>query len=870
MQPSEWLGLQPRPVDALTHIESIRALEGSAGIELLGRLASGRAVRLRIEAARTGVVRIQFGPVERYGGRNVPSSPGHDSKVTFRPVNDPPGAESGPSGFAEIADALKGPHRFTANGLRLTVSGDPFRLQIEEAVSGQLFLKTADGDTDVMLRTRVPGFALQLHAELQGALQTEQAVMGLAVGPDEAFFGLGEQFGPLNLRGRRVQLLNLDAMGVGTDAAYKNVPFVLSSRGYGLFWNTYARMVHDVAYPQTSLYSYRVVSDEPVFDLWFFYGPSPGEVLRRYTELTGRPEVPPLWAFGLWMSRCWYETQEEVETVAARMKAERLPCDVLVLDGRAWLDLRTRCDFQFDRTRYPEPESLVADLRALGIRVCLWEYPYVSVHSRLFPEAASKGYLLRDSSGKPYMIHFPKEAFNQQLTAFPDSGIVDFTNPEAVQWYQELHRPLFQMGVSVFKTDFGEQVPPDAVASNGLTGSALHNAYALLYNEAVYEATRRFTGEPVVWARSGWACSQRFPIHWGGDPPATWDGLAATIRGGLSLSLSGFSYWSHDIGGFYGPKPSQELYIRWTQFGVFSPFARFHGTTPREPWYYGEEAMSIFRKYAKIRYRLIPYLVAAAWESNRSGLPMMRAVILEAPDQEVAKSADLEYLLGSDLLVAPLTRPGGARRVYLPPGTWIDVWEGRIHRGPTHIDVVVPLDRIPVFARGESVIPLGRGAIGEEIPHVGEATWKPVRLEYFADPQTQSGDASVEVWAALATSVSERFSGEAANDRVSVPVRYHLKRDGSTLSLWQTGTDPWTGWLRWHGIDVEKVERVWVNGQACPRMDPFDPGASLFDLEAGKEGSGVGWHRKGRVLSIPVHILPGGVICHVEVALAAN
>jgi len=304
----------------------------------------------------------------------------------------------------------------------------------------------------------------------------------------------------------------------------------------------------------------------------------------------------------------------------------------------------------------------------------------------------------------------------------PPSGLIDFTNPEAYAWYREAHRPLFEAGADAMKTDFGEQVPPAARAHNGDSGARLHNVYPLLYNRCVYEASERFApGGAVVWGRSGWTGSQCYPVQWGGDPQADWEGLAASIRGGLSWGMSGGAFYSHDIGGFFGETPDPELYVRWTQAGVMCSHTRFHGTTPREPWHFGEEALRIVRAWLGWRYRLLPYLESCAMAARDTGLPVMRAMPFEFPEDPLAASFDEQYMFGPAMLVAPVVRAGGLVRVYLPPGGWFDLSEEplglipagnhssgeRRITGGRVIERAMAVDRIPLYGREGALVPLG-------------------------------------------------------------------------------------------------------------------------------------------------------------------
>jgi len=525
--------------------------------------------------------------------------------------------------------------------------------------------------------------------------------VAFALAPGEPVYGLGEKFGPLNRRGQLVTCWNEDALGVNAERSYKNVPFLWSPRGWGLFAHTTARSHHGVGFPQWSHRSYVLVVEDEGLDLFLMTG-EPEEILEAYAGLTGKAYPTPRWSLGVWWSRCYYRSPEEALEVARSLREREIPGDVLVLDGRAWLEVETRCALEWDLRRYPDPPAFVRAVKSLGYRLCLWEYPYVSLYNPLFPELARKGFFLRDAQGHPYVFRWDPEPFGELLTPLPPSGILDFTREEVVRWWQERHRALFALGVDVMKTDFGEQVPEDAYAANGDSGAYLHNAYPLLYNRAVWEATP----ERLVFARSGYAGSHRYPVVWGGDPQADWDGLAASLRGGLSWGLSGGPYYAHDIGGFYGT-PETELYVRWTQAAVFFSHVRFHGTSPREPWFFGEDAERLVRAWLRLRLRLLPYLEASLVRDLSRGLPLAKALPLVFPQDSWARGFEEEFLVGEDLLVAPLVEPGGEREVYLPEGRWYDLWTESLYEGPTLVKGKWPLGQIPVFAREGAVIPLG-------------------------------------------------------------------------------------------------------------------------------------------------------------------
>jgi alpha-D-xyloside xylohydrolase len=478
--------------------------------------------------------------------------------------------------------------------------------------------------------------------------------------PDERIFGFGEQYTAFNKRGQKLHLYTDDARGSQNDKSHKPVPFFLSSRGYGMFIHTSAPITCDVGRYFSGVNSLFAGDDE--LDMFIFIG-QPKEVLDEYTDLTGKSPLPPLWSFGFWMSRITYYTEAEGREVAARLREHEIPCDVIHYDS-GWFERDILCDFEFSTSAFADPGGLIADLREEGFRVSLWQLPYFVPKNKLFPEIIEKGLFIRNGKGAlPY-----------------EDAILDFTNPEAVSWYQAKLARLLEMGVSAIKADFGEAAPLHGLYHNGRSGYHEHNLYPNRYNKAVADVTRAVTGEHIIWARSGWAGSQRYPVHWGGDACTTGSGMAGALRGGLSIGLSGFSFWSHDIGGFVERTP-EHLYRRWLPFGVLSSHARSHGQPPKEPWGYSEAFVEAFRDALNLRYRLMPYIYAQARHASEHGLPMVRALFVEYPDDPGAWLVDDQYLFGSDILVAPLFEETTARDVYLPGNhAWIDYQTGRSYR----------------------------------------------------------------------------------------------------------------------------------------------------------------------------------------------
>ena len=549
--------------------------------------------------------------------------------------------------------------------------------------------------------------------------------------PDERLFGLGQQYGALDKRGQRVVAWSRDAMGTNTTTVtYHHTPFFWSSRGYGVFAHHSSKIAWELGQPSTLTASFRV--EDPYLDYFLIFGATPKDLLARYAELTGHAPVPPLWSFGAWYSRCMYVNRDEVEEVVAKARELGLPLDVVHLDPR-WLEgrkerSRDACHFIWDGEAFPDEEGFVRWLDERGVKLSLWENPYVWKDSDMYREGVGKGYFALGPDGEPAAsLENPKP---------PENVVTDFTNPKAARWWQDKHRPHFRKGVAVFKSDYGEGVPPDARFSDGRSGAQVHNIYPLFYNRAVFEVTKEERGEGLVWARSGWAGSQRYPVHWVGDSQSTYGGMAGALRAGLSLGASGIPFWSHDIGGFVNPngfgRPPSTIYIRWAQWGLLSSHSRFHGFREHEPWFYGDDAVRIVRDFSRLRYRLLPYLYALAHEAAASLTPVCRPMCLEFPDDPLAAALDAQYMLGPSLLLAPVFNDEGRCTVYLPAGRWYDFWDGSAVEGCRSLDLTVPLEKMPIFVRGDSVLPFG-----EDRDHVDQKPWDKLRLDVRVDKQAE-------------------------------------------------------------------------------------------------------------------------------------
>ena len=525
--------------------------------------------------------------------------------------------------------------------------------------------------------------------------------------PDEKVFGLGESFTRLDKRGQHVVAYLRDAMGAQSTWQYKAVPFFLSSRGYGMFAHTSAPVTFDVG-AEFDGHNTIFAGDETL-DLFVFLG-EPKDVVSEYTALTGRSPVPPLWSFGLWMSRITYNSEAQVRDVAAKLRSHRIPADVLHLDT-GWFETDWRSDFRFSTSRFSDPSALMRDLAAQGFHVSLWQYPYFTPKNALWQTIVDSGYHVRDESGR-----LPAE-----------DAVLDMSNPAAVAWYQRQLGALLRSGVSAIKVDFGENAPATGLYHSGRTGWYEHNLYPVRYNKAVFDVTKQLTGGGIIWARSAWAGSQRYPVHWGGDAENTDQAMAAELRAGLSLGLTGFTYWSHDVGGFVQRAP-RDLYRRWIAFGALTSHTRTHGAPPREPWEYDEALEADFRRAVEMKYALMPYILAQSKISSEHGWPMLRTLFFEYPNDPGSWNVEDEYLFGSDLLVAPLfENEARSRRVYLPPGIWIDYQTGASYSGARWYEIAPGTVPIVVMVKDHAVIP--RVAVAQNTAAID---WKNVELRAFA------------------------------------------------------------------------------------------------------------------------------------------
>jgi alpha-D-xyloside xylohydrolase len=660
----------------------------TAAVALKGVTADGVTLVAEVGAVAEGVIRVRLSQDADARSRSARVA------TLVRPGRDE-------AARLVLAD---GRIRIVTGPLVAEVTLDPWSLRFLDPNGHQLVAQNA-GEVDISGRLRTLPFG---RSTVDGAVVAYHESFTAAA--DEHFVGLGEKFTEFDKRGQRAVMWNYDAFGGESDRAYKNIPFYLSSRGYGVLVDSGMATEFDMC--QSTHTCVQIVVPDDLIDYYVIAGPTPVEILDRFDRLTGRPLLPPKWAFGTWISSGFYpDTQDRVLERARTIRERGIPCDVLHLDCY-WQVAGHWSDLMWDRENFPDPNAMLAGLTAMGFRTSLWINSYVSHRSPHFADIEGRGYFLRRPDGSTYVA-------DVWHGSQPPCGIVDFTNPDATRWYQDLLRPLLHQGAAVFKTDFAEGVPADAVASNGMTGAELHNVYSLLFNDAVAATTQEVAGHRMVWARSSFLGGQRHSAQWGGDTNCTYPAMGSTLRGGLSHGLSGVPFWSHDAGGFCG-RPTPDLYVRWSQFAALSPLVRFHGTTSRLPWDFPADAERAAIEAVRLRYRLMPYLYSAAVEAARTGTPMMRALLVDSPDDPAAWLSDLEYRLGPDLLVAPMTDPDGRRTVYLPEGDWVDWWTGEILPGRRFAEVRQPLDRVPLYVRRGAMIPVtevrdtvGDGPFGE-------------------------------------------------------------------------------------------------------------------------------------------------------------
>ena len=581
-----------------------------------------------------------------------------------------------------FCDGFKAKKSFIANKTAfgsIEIQKYPFRIVIKDA-KGKILTQTRhliDNDsTQVKL--------LPFSFIKRGSDNSRSVNPVLLLSPGERIYGCGESFTSLNKVGQKVHLSVTDPQGPETDGQYKPVPFYFSNRGYGVFMHTSAPVTCD--FGASYIGAQRLFMADEQVDFFIFFG-EPKDILNEYTEITGKSPMLPLWSFGTWMSRITYFSQEEGLEIAHQLRAHKIPSDVIHFDT-GWFGVDWQCDYEFAKERFEDPVGMLKQLSKDGFHTCLWQLPYFTPKNRFFPEIIQKGlHVVNATGGMPV-----------------EDAILDFSNPETVSWYQSKIEGLMKQGVSTIKCDFGEAAPYNGFYHSGKGGLYEHNLYPLRYNKALWEVVERnHPGEGIIWARSAWAGSQRYALHWGGDAATNNIGMLGDLRGGLSFGLSGFSFWSHDMGGFVTASP-EDIYRRWLPFGFLSSHTRAHGAPPTEPWLISESFTQAFRDCAEMKYKLMPYVYAQAKDCSERGLPMVRALLVEFPQDKGAWLVEDEYMFGSQMLVAPLLERGNSRDVYLPKGKWIDYQSGKVYEGGYQ---TIEAGKIPavILVRDGSLIP---------------------------------------------------------------------------------------------------------------------------------------------------------------------
>lgn len=578
----------------------------------------------------------------------------------------------------------------TSGALSLVITKNPWSMTYMR--DGKALTKSSRNDLALM-KTAYKGDYYEVNGDLENTYMREQ----LSIGVGEHLYGTGERFTPFVKNGQTVEIYNEDG-GTSTEQAYKNIPFFLSDKGYGVLVNHPERVSFEFGTENVTKTSFCVEGGS--LDYFFFNGPSMKDVLTRYTDLTGKPALPAPWTFGLWLSTS-FTTNYDEETVMSfidGMLDRGIPLRTFHFDC-FWMKGFHWTDFVWDEAVFPDPAGLLSRIKAKGLNICVWINPYIGQESVLFAEGMDKGYFVKRPNGDVWQWDMWQ----------PGMALVDFTNPEACKWYQDKLAALLEMGVDCFKTDFGERIPVNCVYHDGSDPKKMHNFYTYLYNKTVFDLLeeKRGKGEAVLFARSATVGGQKFPVHWGGDCWSDYESMEESLRGGLSLLMSGFGFWAHDIGGFEQTSTA-DVYKRWVAFGLLSSHSRLHGSSSyRVPWLYDEEAVDVVRTFTRLKATLMPYLYKTAIDASRSGVPTMRSMVLEFTEDKNCSYLDKQYMLGDNLLVAPIFNEESIGSFYLPKGTWTDFFTGETVDGGTWIEKEYDYLHLPLMARANSIVAVG-------------------------------------------------------------------------------------------------------------------------------------------------------------------
>ena len=752
--------------------------------------ADGISFQVRTYRGRTALVKVTFSGETVFRFRMFPLG---EEPETVNSVFDFP--------TAEIVTVREEDLFLTAvtSRLKLSFRKCPWEMTVE--LDGEVLTleQIKDHNVDQKYKAIPVGFTVGDDGRVINSFETMYLYC------DESFWGFGEKFNSFNKRGQTVTVWQRDAQSTNSDISYKGMPYFMSSTGYSVLMNTFTRTHFNMG--ATSGVSYTMEAEDPYLDYYMFCNRDYKGLIRDYTALSGRSAMIPRWAFGFWMSRMSYMSRAELEQIVDQMADFGMNVDVIHIDAwqpnfeDSFLPSGIEELLTFDETRFPDPQGMIDGLREKGIHLSLWMFPYVQAIdpmgrlSRQYTAMRDRGWLVKGPDGNP-RVFSPGEG---DVDAWKVAAL-DFTNPGLVDYMKGRIKRLMHMGVGVMKTDFSEELPEDSVFFDGSTGLTCHNRYPLLYAKTIYEASReakREMGEKaLLWGRSGYAGSQNYPANWAGDSSASKNNLHAILTGGLNMGISGISFWGFDIGGFYncdysGQRviPEDEEYIRSVQMGLMSPLSRSHGqSTPREPWVYSETAQKAFRKINDLRYRMLPYLYSTGWETTISGIPMMRAMLLEYPEDLSARDLSHQYMLGGSLLVAPVFDQQ-KHRIYLPEGSWVDFETGKRYTGSRWITYPKNIEVIPMFLRENSCVPMLKKAPR----HIAD--------ENFADLQ-------------LVMNIRDNLDQVYYDDGVEGHIRAVLKNGVLDITLTDIPADSFTVYA------AEAITSVTVNGETRPfRME---------------------------------------------------
>ena len=558
----------------------------------------------------------------------------------------------------------------------------------------------------------------------------------LAIDVDEYIYGLGERFTPFIKNGQTVEMWNEDG-GTASEIAYKNIPFYITNKGYGVLLDNEGDAAYEIASEKVERIQFSVEGER--LDYYMICGGTPKGTIQKYTELTGKPALPPAWSFGLWLTTS-FTTNYDEETTSSfieGMKERDIPLHVFHFDCY-WMEAYEWCNFTWDSKTFPDPAGMLRRYHEKGLKLCVWINPYIAQKSPLFKEGMEQGYFIKKTNGDVWQTDMWQAG----------TAVVDFTNPEAKKWYQGKLKVLLDMGVDCFKTDFGERIPvADIAYYDGSDTVKMHNYYTYLYNEAVFELleAERGKGEAVLFARSATVGGQQFPVHWGGDCAATYPSMAETLRSGLSLACAGFGFWSHDIGGFESTA-SADVYKRWCQFGLLSSHSRLHGSSSyRVPWNFDDEACDVVRTFVKLKCQLMPYLYRQAVLAHQEGIPLMRPMFVEFSENRACESLDKQYMLGDSLLVAPIFKATGEVEYYLPKGKWVNLLTNEVLQGGEWKKEQHDYFTMPLLVRPNMILPFGKNCLETEYDYQDEVTLYLSVFEENVEAKTEITDSKGNV-----------------------------------------------------------------------------------------------------------------------------